>query len=213
MKRNGMLKAVASFIRSIPALKRVAHWLLVPENEYRPRGWVKKIANPLVHSLGKNSIIRETVRQDIFPYNQFFVGNDTLIEDFATVNNGVGDVRIGEHTVIGLHDVIIGPVSIGNHVMLAQNVVVSGLNHGYEDVTVSPKDQPVSRELITIGDRVWIGANSVITAGVTIGKHAVIGAGSVVSGDVPPYSVAVGNPARVVKSFNFQTNTWEKAEL
>jgi acetyltransferase-like isoleucine patch superfamily enzyme len=51
----------------------------------------------------------------------------------------------------------------------------------------------------------------VITAGVTIGKHSVIGAGSVVTRDIPPYSVAVGNPAKVIKQYNFTTQTWEKA--
>jgi len=63
---------------------------------------------------------------------------------------------------------------------------------------------------ISIADDVWIGANCVVTAGVTIGKHAVIGAGSVVTKDIPPFSVAVGNPARVIKKYNSETNSWEK---
>lgn len=58
----------------------------------------------------------------------------------------------------------------------------------------------VSTSPITINDDVWIGANAVIAAGVTIGKHCVIGAGSVVTKDVPDYSVAVGNPAKVIKT-------------
>ena len=90
--------------------------------------------------------------------------------------------------------------------MTAQNIVASGLNHGYEDVTLPPSVQKVNTALITIGDNVWIGANSTITAGVSIGKHAIIGGGSVVTKNIPEYSVAVGNPAKVIKKFNFESN-------
>jgi acetyltransferase-like isoleucine patch superfamily enzyme len=55
-----------------------------------------------------------------------------------------------------------------------------------------------------------IGANSVILAGITIGKRCQIGAGSVVTKDIPPFSVAVGNPAKVIKQFNPETKVWEK---
>jgi acetyltransferase-like isoleucine patch superfamily enzyme len=99
---------------------------------------------------------------------------------------------------------------MGDYVMLAQNIVISGLNHGYEDVTLAPRLQKVVTRQIIIEDNVWIGANSVVTAGVTIGKHAVIGAGSVVTKDIPPFSVAVGNPARVIKKYNFETKNWQK---
>jgi len=74
-----------------------------------------------------------------------------------------------------------------------------------------PRAQKVVTKQIVIKDSVWIGANCVVTAGVTIGKHAIIGAGSVVTKNIPDYSVAVGNPARVIKKYNFTTNSWEKA--
>ena len=63
---------------------------------------------------------------------------------------------------------------------------------------------------ITLEDEVWIGANSVVLAGVTIGKHAVVAAGSVVTKNVPAYSVVVGNPAKVIKQYNPQTGVWER---
>jgi acetyltransferase-like isoleucine patch superfamily enzyme len=93
---------------------------------------------------------------------------------------------------------------------LAQNIVVSGLNHGYEDVITPPSLQKTTTKQITISDDVWIGANSVITAGVTLGKHCVIGAGSVVTKDIPEFTVAVGNPARIIKKYNTITQAWEK---
>ena len=77
-------------------------------------------------------------------------------------------------------------------------------------MTVSPAKQKVNCKAILISDDVWIGANAVITAGVTLGKHCIIGAGSVVTKDIPAYSIAVGNPAKVVKKYNFQMDIWEK---
>ncbi len=55
---------------------------------------------------------------------------------------------------------------------------------------------------IIIDDDVWVGANSVILAGVKIGKHCVIGAGSIVTKDIPDYTIAVGNPARIYKNLS-----------
>jgi len=88
--------------------------------------------------------------------------------------------------------------------------VVSAMNHGYEDISIPPSKQKDIIKLITIEDEVWIGANCVITIGVTIGKHSIVGAGSVVTKDIPPYCIAVGNPARVIKKYNSETAAWEK---
>jgi acetyltransferase-like isoleucine patch superfamily enzyme len=87
---------------------------------------------------------------------------------------------------------------------------MSGLNHVYADVETPIYLQPVTTSTITIEDDCWIGANAVITAGVTIGKHSVIAGGAVVTKNIPPFSVAVGNPAKVIKQYNFETKTWEK---
>jgi len=144
------------------------------------------------------------------PFRDFKVGNDTVIEDFATINNGVGDVIIGDRTRIGIGSTVIGPVIVGNDVRLAQNVVLSGLNHNYEEV-----DKPISKQGVTtmpihIGDESWIGANTVIVAGTSIGKHCIVAGGSVVTKDTPPYSVVAGNPARVIKIYNDITGNWER---
>jgi acetyltransferase-like isoleucine patch superfamily enzyme len=197
-------------VKSNPKLKKFVHWLLIPRGQARPRLWVRLFVNPFIHKKGKSTIIRFSTRLDLFPFNNFRIGSNSIIEDFSTINNGVGDVYIGSNTGIGLSNVIIGPVIIGDYVMLAQNIVISGLNHGYEDVTKPPRLQKVVTKQITIEDNVWIGANCVVTAGVTIGKHAVIGAGSVITKDIPEFSVAVGNPARVIKKYNFQTRSWQK---
>ncbi|WP_257957473.1 acyltransferase [Parapedobacter tibetensis] len=198
------------YIKRNPGLKRLFLWMMIPANQQRPRIWVKWFINPFVHKKGKGALIRRRTRTDVFPYNAFSLGTHSVIEDFATINNGVGDVSIGARTIVGIGNVIIGPVSIGNDVMLAQHVVLSGLNHEYERVDVPPSKQAVERQMISIEDEVWVGANSVVTAGVTIGKHAIIGAGSIVTRDVPAFSVAVGNPAKVIKKYNEGTKLWER---
>ena len=98
----------------------------------------------------------------------------------------------------------------GNNVILAQNIVVSGLNHEYKDPATPIRFQPVTTASIIIEDDCWIAANAVITAGVTIGKHSVIGAGAVVTRSIPPYSVATGNPAKVIKRYNEGMKEWVK---
>lgn len=199
-------------IKSNEKLKKLALWMLMPRNQARPRLWVKWFVNPLKHKKGKGSLVRRRTRMDVMPFNRFELGKDSTIEDFATVNNGVGDVIIGERTRIGISNVLIGPVTIGNDVMFAQNVVLSGLNHGYEDVNLPPSLQKVETKPIVVEDEVWIGANAVVTAGVTIGKHAIVAAGCVVVKDVPPYSIVGGNPGRLLKQYNHETKTWERVK-
>ncbi|MFD2574739.1 acyltransferase [Haoranjiania flava] len=197
-------------IKNNPALKKAALFLLMSKGDPRPRWWIRNLVNPFKRKMGRGSRIRCNARVDVFPYNDFYMGERSIVEDFTVINNGVGEVLIGDNTIIGIGNVIIGPVEIGNNVMLAQHIVVSALNHNYRNVDISPKEQGVDCKRVIIADNVWIGANSVITPGVSIGKHAVIGAGSVVTKNVPAYSVVVGNPATVIKIYNPETNEWEK---
>jgi acetyltransferase-like isoleucine patch superfamily enzyme/glycosyltransferase involved in cell wall biosynthesis len=199
-----------SRLKSRPRIKKLMLFLLVPKNQARPRLWVKLFVNPLKHKKGKHSTIRWRTRIDVFPWNKFILGNDSTIEDYSTINNGVGAVIIGDRTRIGMSNVIIGPVTIGNDIMFAQNIVLSGLNHGYKDIDIPPSRQKTTMAEIVVEDEVWIGANAVVVAGVRIGKHSVIAAGSVVTKNVPPYSIVGGNPAKLLKQYNQETKTWER---
>jgi acetyltransferase-like isoleucine patch superfamily enzyme len=202
--------SLADYIKGNKGLKKFVHWMIVPANEARPRFWVKWLVNPLVHRRGTGSAIRWRTRIDVLPFRKFSLGNHSVIEDFSTINNGVGDVLIGNHTLIGIANVIIGPVTIGNHVIFAQNIVASGLNHSYTDINTPIHEQKIITAPIVIEDDCWIAANVVITAGVTIGKHSVIAAGAVVTKDIPPYSVAVGNPAKVIRQYDFSSGEWKR---
>jgi acetyltransferase-like isoleucine patch superfamily enzyme len=198
------------FIKKNQALKKLVLYLLMPKNQSRPRLWVKLMVNPLKHKKGKGARICWNTRMDVLPFNDFSLGKNSTIEDFSVVNNGMGAVLIGDNTRVGISNVLIGPIQIGNHVIIAQNVVMSGLNHGYEDIKTPIRMQPCTTAKISIGNDSWIGANAVITAGVTIGKHAVVAAGSVVTKSVPDYSIVAGNPARIIKQYNEVTGNWEK---
>lgn len=198
--------SLADKIKQNPRLKQAVHKMLVRTREARPRTWVKWFINPFVHKRGQGSIIRWRTRTDVLPFNRFELGAYAIIEDFSTINNGSGDVIIGHHTLVGMSNVIIGPVTLGNNIILAQHVVISGLNHIYEDVTRPIVDQNVTTASIVVEDDCWIAANVVITAGVTIGKHSIIAAGAVVTKDIPPYSIAAGNPAKVIK--RYENGAW-----
>jgi acetyltransferase-like isoleucine patch superfamily enzyme len=136
---------------------------------------------------------------DTPPYRRFALGRGSVVESFSCINNAVGDVTIGDNTRIGLHNTIIGPVSIGSHVNLAQGVVVTALNHNFADVSLRIDEQGVSTSAVSIGDDVWIGANAVVLPGVSIGSHSVVAAGAVVTKDVAPNTLVGGVPARELK--------------
>lgn len=194
-------------IKQNPRLRRLALWLLTPSKRPRPRWWLR-LLRPLLHPAGKGSKICSHARADIFPWHRFVLERDAQIEDFAVVNNGAGDVRIGEGSHVGVGSVVVGPVDIGRYVFLGQHVSVQGLIHGYEDVTQDPNLQPLMLRPVKVGDYTHLGTNSTIMAGVTIGERCQIGAGSVVTKDIPPYTVAVGNPARAVKRYDFEKKEW-----
>ena len=207
---NNLEMSFKENIKSNPRLKSLAQWALQPPHEYRPRWWIRNLVNPFVHKISPKAVIRRRIRLDVFPFKKFAVGDYSIIEDFSLLSNAVGDLMIGRKVLIGCGAKLTGPITFGNDILLAQNVVMSGLNHDFEDVTKPVVAQGFSVSEIVVEDGVWIGAGAVITAGVRIGRNAVVGAGSVVTKDVPPFSVAVGNPARVVKTYDFKLKKWVK---
>ena len=181
-----------------PKLKRLIDWVIMNQVETRPRWFIRLIA-PLYQHRGKHSVIHRSARMDTPPYRRFSIGNYSVVESFACINNAVGDVIIGDHTRIGLHNTIIGPVEIGNNVNLAQGITVTALNHNFGDTNKRIDEQGVSTNAVKISNDVWIGANAVVLPGVTIGHHCVVAAGAVVTKDVPPHSLVAGVPAKVIK--------------
>jgi acetyltransferase-like isoleucine patch superfamily enzyme len=132
------------------------------------------------------------------------IGANSLLEpDVWITAPDAARVRIGEGTFlnIGVMVASVELVEIGSHCMLANGCFVTDGNHRYDD-----PDRPITWQGFTtkgptrIGDNVWCGANVVVTSGVTIGERCVVGANSVVTTDIPPWSIAAGAPARVLRS-------------
>ena len=181
-----------------PKLKRLVDWLIMNQVQTRPRWYVRMLA-PLYQHRGKHSVVHCSVRMDTPPYRKFWLGDYSVVESFACINNAVGDVIIGDHTRIGLHNTIIGPVTIGSHVNLAQGITITALNHNFDDSEKRIDQQGISTKEVVLEDDIWVGANAVILPGVTIGKHAVVAAGAIVTKDVPPHSLVAGVPAKVIR--------------
>lgn len=196
-------------IKQNETLKRFILYLISSPKNPKPRLWVKWFVNPFLHKKGRGAVIRSRrSRIDVFPWNKFEVGKNSLIEDFTTINNGAGDVVIGNEARVGIGSVVIGPVVMGDKVGLGQHVFISGFNHGYEDGTCDSNAQPLVKKTVVIESESHIGANSVVVAGVHIGKRCQIGAGSVVTKNIPDFSVAVGNPAKIIKRYCPESHRW-----
>lgn len=189
---------VRARLDNCPKLKKLIDWVIMNQVQTRPRWFIRLLA-PLYQHRGKHAVIHKSARMDTPPYRKFSLGDYSVIESFACINNAVGDVQIGNHTRIGLHNTVIGPVKIGNHVNLAQGITVTALNHNFTDSNKRIDEQGISTNAVNIEDDVWIGANAVILPGVTIGNHCVVAAGAVVTKDVPPHSLVAGVPAKVIK--------------
>ena len=181
-----------------PRLKGLVDWLIMNPVQTRPRWYVRMLA-PLYQHRGKCSKIHRSVRMDTPPYRKFSLGDYSVVESFCCINNAVGDVVIGDHTRVGLHNTVIGPVTIGSHVNLAQGITVTALNHNFAEKDLRIDEQGVSTNPVNIGNDIWIGANAVILPGVTIGDHSVVAAGAVVTKDVPPHTLVAGVPAKIIK--------------
>lgn len=199
-----------NYIKNNQKLKSFILKILLVTNQARPRWWVKVFLNPFFNNISRGSIIRRKARLDIVPFVPFTVGNKTMIEEYACLNNGLGEIIIGENSSIGIGNTIIGPVHIGNNVIIAQHVTISGLNHSYDNINIAIRDQQCTTTLIKIEDECWIGSNAVIVAGVTVGFHSIIAAGSVVTKSIPPYTLVGGNPAKIIKKYDFEMNEWTR---
>lgn len=195
------IDALRQQLNSNPSWKQLLNRLIMHDRDARPRWFIRMLA-PLYQERRSGSKIYRSVRMDTPPYRRFSLGRDSVVESFSCINNSVGDVIIGDYTRVGLHNTIIGPVSIGHHVNLAQGVVVTALNHNFEDTERRIDEQGVITRPVVIADDVWIGANAVILPGVTIGEHAVVAAGAVVTRDVAPCTLVGGVPAHVIKEIS-----------
>lgn len=115
-------------------------------------------------------------------------------------------ISIGNGCMFGsdMHITAVNSIRIGKNVRTGKSILISDNSHGDpNDKTIraiTPNARPIySKGKVVIGDNVWIGEKAAILAGVTIGEGAIIGANAVVTKNIPPYSIAAGIPARIIK--------------
>lgn len=128
----------------------------------------------------------------------------------GTKIRGEKGLVIGENTVVGHFSHLIAwkGVEIGKNVLIADRVFISDCTHEYRNIDAPVIKQEVKcLQPITVGDDTWIGEN-VCICGSNVGKHCVIGANSVVIHDIPDYCVAAGNPAKIIKRYDFERKEW-----
>lgn len=191
LARMGMLRATA-------ILKGVGQGYAEPTVKLRSRGHI---------TFGSRVRLGRYVSVDGLSRRGVNLSDGVTVDDFAIIrgsgvvrNLGVG-INIGEHTSIGAHNFLHGGggIEIGANCLLGPYVSVFTENHRFSDLEAPIREQGEERRSVTIGDNVWIGAKSVVLAGVTLGSNSIIGAGAVVSQSVEPDSIYVGNPARKVR--------------
>ncbi len=172
---------------------------------------------PLFFSTGKKSTIIPPLR---------FAGlSDIAIGSFVTIhsncwiqaltrgesNTGSPKIIIKDYVSIGMDATIsaVKQIVLEEYVFTARNVYISDHAHKYDDINIPISHQSVCGvSEVRIGAHTWLGQNSVVLPGVKIGRHCVIGANSVVNSDIPDYTVAVGAPAKIVKSYNRKIQRW-----
>ena len=127
------------------------------------------------------------------------------------VKQRLGRITIGENCYICDHFSALagGDIQIGKDTLIASYVSILAENHG-----MNPEEgvryglQELTGKSTVIGNNCWLGEKCIILPGVSVGEWCIVGAGAVVTKDIPPYSIAVGNPAKVIKTYSFDKHCW-----
>jgi acetyltransferase-like isoleucine patch superfamily enzyme len=192
-----------------------------------------KILNLIVIKLRNHNLINLTgigqIHSRVKLKGAIITGNVIVSEGCKIVKGvhikGESEVRIGKYTSINgpMTDIhaVVNSVTIGAFCSIARNVTIQEYNHRLDGLTTyfinqnifegREKDDIISSGSIEIGNDVWVGTQTVILSGAKIGDGAIIGANSVVTGVIPPYSIAVGSPAKVIK-YRFDQDTIDKIQ-
>ncbi len=129
------------------------------------------------------------------------LGDRCLIHRNNVLRTVNGSIHIGNNVSIQHFSIVygLGNTIIGDNTMIASHCAIGVAQHFFDSKDMSIGEQGIKNLDTCIGKDVWIGAHVTVFSGVTIGDGSVIGAGAVVNRDIPPYSVAVGVPARVIR--------------
>lgn len=141
-----------------------------------------------------------------------FIGNHVRIDRMSRLSSYEGGrIEIEDDCYIGQFFSVMagGDVVIKKNTLIASYVAIIGENHSMNpEADIRYGNQPLIKQNVLIGDNCWIGEKVIILPGVEIGEWSIIGAGSIVCKSIPAYSIAAGNPARVIKKYNFEKHGW-----
>lgn len=172
-------------------------------------------------SFGRNSIIKPILNTS--HEEHISIGDNVDIGSFCriTVSTEFGGqkvksrnkirLKIGDNVDIGNNTFISANnnIQVGDHVIMSAYVFITDHDHGFTDIEKNLHQQPLTNNgYVIIGDNVFLGVKSTILKNVTIGRHSVVAANAVVTKDIPPYSVAAGSPAKVIKKYNPEIKKW-----
>lgn len=123
-----------------------------------------------------------------------------------------GEIIIEKNVSIGqnLHIISGGILKIGENTTISGNVLITNIDHEYKEIGKHILEQDLLIKETIIGENSFIGFGAVIQAGTILGKQCIVGSNSVIRGIYPAYSVIVGNPGKIVKKYNTETNEWER---
>jgi acetyltransferase-like isoleucine patch superfamily enzyme len=150
-------------------------------------------------SIGKKCSLGSKITITVLD-NNIQLSNNVAIRNNVIIG-GRGELTIGRNTVINEQSIIAcyEKVEIGEDVMFAPRCYVLDIDHAYSNKEIPISKQGYKTSPVKIGDGVWLGTQVVVTRGVVIGEGAIVAANSVVTKDIPPYTIAAGIPAKVIK--------------
>ncbi|MED4281720.1 acyltransferase [Priestia megaterium] len=159
-------------------------------------------------SLGRSVTLEDYVEIDAISKQGVNLGNNVRIGAYSkvkctgTIRNLGKGLSMGDNSAVGEYSFFgaAGGIEIGENVIMGQNIRFHSENHIFDRIDLPIREQGVTNQGISIGNDCWIGAGVVFLDGVTVGDGCVIGANTLVNKDIPPYSVAVGNPVKIVKN-------------
>jgi acetyltransferase-like isoleucine patch superfamily enzyme len=194
---------------------RSAHFLTVASLRWviRHRAWtpwylarywrffVFKLRNPHVVTEGFVFLGHGVTLEARRGFGRLVLGRWVHIGSGNTIRCHEGTLRIGDKCVFGKDNTVNAYLDIefGAATIVADWVYVCDFDHVFDDVTIPIKDQGIAKSPVRIGPDVWLGTKVTVLRGVTVGQGSVVAANAVVNRDLPPFSVAVGVPARVVR--------------
>ena len=141
-----------------------------------------------------------------------YIGNHVKIDRMSRLSSYEGGrIEIEDNCYIGQFFSVMagGDIIIKKNTLIASYVAIIGENHSMNpEAGMRYGNQPLIKQNVLIGENCWVGEKVIILPGVEIGDWSIIGAGSLVNRSIPAYSIAVGNPAKVIKRYDFEKHNW-----